>query len=256
MRHNDTMCKVDELIVRYDLSSPRDEYDTLDEYLLSRWNGCDELESVGYQTLTEWFNKQVLTQIYDEHGRDTPTFKIDSEYELLMGDHNLRRDELAADLAADRIDINDVEDELISWSTMRRHLNGCLDGQKNSEQSTSEWELESIEVARSKMVEKAQAALHSLSSKQRLPDASEAGIDVQVKLSCPKCPTRVPLEDAVERGYVCKEHFQTVPTQTENEDSPNKVDHAVLPSGVTQIMISLTDDVGYTLDLVAATGVL
>lgn len=239
------MCKVDDLIERYDLSTPRDEYETLDKYLLARWKGLDGLESEGYQTLTERFNKRILVRIYDEHGRDTPKYRIDSEYEILRANQGVRYDELAADLATNDIDIDDVQAELVSWSTMRRHLNTCLDGEKELTRSTSEWELESVEVARSKVIEKAQSALQSLSSKQRLPDATKADVDIQVKLSCPECPTRVSIEDAVERGYVCKDHFQTVPEHLSEEDSTGKAQYTVLPAGMVQILISLTDDMAY-----------
>lgn len=248
------MCKVDDLTERYGLTPPREEYDTLDQYLLAQWKGVDGLESEGYQALTEWFNKQVLAQIYDEHGRQIPAFRIDAEYEILTGDHDLRRDELAADLAADSIEIDDAEGELISWSTMRRHLNGCLDGEKEPVQSSSDWELESVEVARSKTIEKAKAALNSLSSKRRLPDATKAEVDIQVKLSCPECPTRVPMQDAVERGYVCKDHFQTVPQESDGDEAPSKVQQAILPPGLAQIIVSLPDDLALTLDFVTAMG--
>ena len=239
------MCKVDDLIERYDLSSPREEYETLDEYLLARWKGLDGMESEGYQTLTERFNKRVLARIYDDHERDTPKYRIDSEYEILTAEQGVRHDELAADLATNDIDIDDVRAELVSWSTMRRHLNECLGGEKEPPRSTSEWELESIDVARSKAIEKAQSALQSLSSKHRLPDATKADVDIQVKLSCPECPTRVSIEDAVERGYVCKDHFRTVPEDPSGKDSSGKAQYTVLPSGMAQILISLTDDMAY-----------
>lgn len=240
------MCKADDLIERYNLSPPREEYEMLDEYLLARWKGLDGLESEGYQTLTEWFNKRVLARIYEEHGRDTPKYRIDAEYEILTAEQDARYDELAADLATNGIDIDNVQAELLSWSTMRRHLNECLGGEKEPMPPTSDWELESIEVARSKAIEKAQSALQSLSSKQRLPDATKADVDIQVKLSCPQCPTRVSIKDAVDRGYVCKDHFQTVPERPSEEDSSRKVQYAVLPSGMTQILVSLIDDVTYT----------
>ncbi len=248
------MCKVDDLSEQYELASPRDRYDTLDEYLLARWNGVDGLESEGYQTLTERFNKLVLRSVYDEHGRDIPSYRIDTEYEILTGDHDLRRDELAADLATDSIDIGVLEDELISWSTMRRHLNECLDGDKEPVRSTSDWELESVEVARSKTVEKARAALRSLSSKGRLSGATSANVDIQVKLSCPECPTRVPIEDAVERGYVCKDHLRAVPEPSDADETSGSVQHALFPPGIAQLAVSLPDDLTITLDFVAAVG--
>lgn len=242
------MCKVDDLIARYDLSPPREEYNTFDEYLLARWKGEDGMESDGYKALTDWFNKQVLTKIYEAHGRDIPAFRIDSEYEILMGDQDLQHDELAADLAADHIDIEAIRADLISWSTMRRHLKECLDGKKEQTRSTSDWELESVEVARLKTIEKARMALQSLSSKHRLPGATKANIDIQVKLSCPECAVRVPIEDAVERGYVCKDHFQTIPEQSNSNQTTEGQHHTLLPTGMAQVLASLTDDLTYMID--------
>lgn len=202
------MCKVDSLTERYDLSSPDPDQETLDTYLLARWTGTDGTESEGYQSLTHRFNRQLLGRIYEQHDRDATSVRLESEYEVLTGEKDFKYDEVAADLASDGIEADVVRETLISWSTMRRHLQNCLDGEKSRSSSTTNWELDSVALARQRTEEKVSAALRSFTSKQQLPEASKADIDVQVKLSCPECPTRVPLEDALERGYVCKDHFQ------------------------------------------------
>ena len=202
------MCKVDSLTERYNLSSPDPDHGTLDEYLLARWTGEGGTPSEGYQSLTHRFNQQLLGRLYEHHDRDATSIRLESEYEALTGNKNLRYEEVAADLASDGIEAEMVRETLISWSTMRRHLQNCLEGEKISPSSTTDWELNSIALAQKRTEEKVSAALHSFTSKQQLPEATKAGIDVQVKLSCPECPTRIPLEDALERGFVCKDHFQ------------------------------------------------
>lgn len=208
MSRNETMCKVDSLTERYELSSPDPGHKTLDEYLLARWTGADETKSEGYQTLTHRFNQQLLSRLYEQHGRDATNTRLESEYNVLRGEKDLKYEEIAADLTSDGIDAETVRETLISWSTMRRHLQNCLDGEKTHSSSTTEWELNSVALARERTKEKVSAALRSFVSKQRLPEADKADIDIQIKLSCPECPTRVPLEDALERGYICRDHFQ------------------------------------------------
>ena len=211
------MCKVDSLTERYGLSSPDPDYNTLDEYLLARWKGADETEREGYQSLTHRFNQQLLSRFYEQYGRDATNIRLESEYDVLRGEKNLKYEEIAADLASDGIDIEKLRETLISWSTMRRHLQNCLGGKKSPSTSATEWELNSVAFAQEKTKEKVEAALRSFASKQRLPKADNANIDIQVKLSCPECPTRVPLEDALERGYICRDHFpQANPIPTDS----------------------------------------
>jgi hypothetical protein len=228
------MCKVDTIIERYGLSAPDLEYASIDDYLIARWTGTDGYESDGYQALTTWFNKRVLKRVYEQQGRETLSVRLESEYEVLTGDDELGREELAADLATDGLSVDELREEFVSWSTMRRHLNDCLEASKERRQSTSNWELDSVDFARNKTVEKTNAALKSLATKNQLPDADKANIEVQVKLSCPECPTRVPIEDALERGYVCSEHFQDQPETAETiSDIGSRI---VAPLGALQAL--------------------
>lgn len=201
-------CKVDHTIDRYDLAPPGEAFDAMDEYLVARWTGRAGGESVGYKQLTEWFNKRLLKRVYERRGRETLGTRLDSDYEALTGDDDLLRAEVADDLERDGIDASSLQQDMVSWSTLRRHLKECLDAEKPKPAATSEWEVDSVDIARDRLQNKAGQALRSLESKDRLPEATKADVDVQVKLSCPECPTRVPLEDALDRGYVCETHFE------------------------------------------------
>lgn len=226
-------CKIDHVIDRRGLTAPGRRMESIDQHLVDRWTGADDQPSAGYKKLTEWFNKRLLKQVYERNGRSTIRTRIDGEYEALRGDDDIARGEVMDDLRADGIDADSLVWDMVSWSTMRRHLKGCLDAEKPSQEATTEWELSSLDIARGRLTDKAISALKSLSSKRELPDAHKADVEVQVKLSCPECPTRVPIEDAVERGYVCSDHFDTVPAANRPESTMSDLaSMALLPIGL------------------------
>ncbi|RDZ33722.1 MULTISPECIES: rod-determining factor RdfA [unclassified Haloferax] len=260
------MCKVDVAIERYGLAAPTGRYDSVDDYLLARWTGADGGESEGYKSLTTWFNKRLLARVYERNGRDVTDVRLDAEYEALVGDDELDYGDVAADLATDDIDADEVTGAMASWSTMRRHLNGCLDGEKPTVEASSDWERNSVDIARETVVEKAESALASLGKKGRLAGAEDAGVDVQVKVSCAECPTRVPLEDALDRGFVCQEHHAGADEMAEEAvretgvapdggaDSGGRL-RAVLPIGaLSSAGLALSEYTGTALELVAAAG--
>lgn len=201
-------CKVDSLIERHAPTVPDPGYESVDEYLVARWTGADGRSADGYKALTAWFNKRLLKRLYEEHGRDTVSVHLDREYEVITGGEDIQRDELAADLATDGLDLDEIASELVSWSTMRHHLQGCLEAEKDTAPAETDWEANTVQMARERAADKARSVLSSLTSKGRLRDAERAMVDVQVKLSCPECSVRVPFEDAVERGYVCETHAE------------------------------------------------
>jgi len=231
----DETCKIDHVVDRFGLSAPGQAGESIDRYLVDRWTGADDGAAVGYKQLTEWFNKRLMKRVYERNGRDTIGTRIESEYEALRGDDDLVRIEVAEDLRADGVDADALVDAMVSWSTMRRHLKRCLEAEKAAQPARTEWELESLDIARNQVTDKAQSALKSLSSKRELPDAHRATVEVQVKLSCPECPTRVPLEDAVERGYVCRDHFDSATADGGRGSTlTDAASRALLPLGILQ----------------------
>lgn len=211
-------CKVDRALEKYDLDTVITGNDTINEYLLVRWNGTDGRSAEGYRPLTDWFNKRLLKYAYDEGGRDATGTRLQSEYDVLTGDDELVREEVADDLRMDGIDVDGVLDDMISWSTMRHHMKSCLEGEKDRPDATSEWEQESVTIARHQTKEKVDDALTSLDSKGTLPGGSQADTSVQVQLQCPVCHIRVPFDEAVSRGYICKDHLPS----NEGDDEANE----------------------------------
>lgn len=202
----DPRCKVDKIIDAYELESADPVYESIDEGLLTRWKGTDGRAAMGYRSLTEWFNKRLLKQVYDEHGRDSLAARIDSDYEALRSDDDLVSEEMVDSLHADGIAGEELVRDMVSWGSMRTHLNECLGGEKPSQTATTDWEKKSIEMAKEVARNKTQSALSALSKKGKITGTDTADVEVQIQLSCASCPTRVSLDVALERGYVCEQH--------------------------------------------------
>ncbi|SDQ77841.1 rod-determining factor RdfA [Halopelagius longus] len=250
------MCKVDVVTDRYGLAAPSPEYDSLDGYLLARWTGRGEAESEGYKSLTEWFNRRLLARIYEEHGRTATDVRIESEYEALQGADDERRAEVADDLRRDGIDPETVGRSFVSWSTMRRHLTDCLDGEKPRAGATTEWEVNSVDVARGRLEEKVRAALRSLSSKDRLRGAEDAAVAVDVTLSCPDCDAAVSMADAVERGYICDDHSTDEAADGDSDASERESSLGVLPAETAfGLLTPASEQFPFLFDVLASFGV-
>lgn len=200
-------CKVDRLIEEYALDEAEARFESTDERLLARWTGDDGGSAEGYRTLTEWFNQRLLRALYERHGRETLGVRVEADYEVLTGEDELVREELVDDLATDGIDAGEYLGDVVSWSTMRRHLNECLDGEKPRERSESGWERETIRIARDHAAGKVSEAVSSLASRGDLPDGDRADLEVDVTVACPVCQVRIPLSDAISRGYICADHL-------------------------------------------------
>lgn len=205
----DDGCKIDIVIEQYGLDAADPRYATIDEGLLARWKGADGNTPEGYRTLTEWFNKRLLKRVYDENGRDSLGARIDNEYAALTGGDDLVREEVIESLESDGLDPEGLRQDMVSWGTMRTHLLECLGGEKETRTAQTEWERESTEIALDYAKGKVEKALSSLSNKGHLDGLAATSIEVQIQLSCDECPTRVPLEVALERGYICEKHGRT-----------------------------------------------
>lgn len=198
-------CKVDRVVAEYDLHGADPRHESIHDGVLARWTGEDGHDEAGYRTLTAWFNRRLLRRVYDRHGRNALGGQVESDYDALTGDDPLRSEEVVESLRADGIDAEHVRDDMVSWGSMRTHLNDCLDGQKERTSST-DWERESVEMARSFAREKVDDAVSALANDGAVDGLSRASATVQVLLECEVCPTQVPFDVALDRGYVCKRH--------------------------------------------------
>lgn len=191
-----------QLTVRADLD--------IHDYLVARWLGIKEYPEMGVRKLADWFNKQIIREAYASHGRNITDVRVSSEYEALTSGGDVERGEVIDDLKSDGIDGEELIDDFVSRSTMRRHLADCLDVSKNkpsSNDSTSDWELDQIRHSREHLQNNVSESVRSLANKNRLPGGTEAEIEVPIFLSCPECSTQVRLETALDRHFICKEHL-------------------------------------------------
>lgn len=199
-------CKLDVVADRRGMSVTDVRFDSLDEELIARWRGEAGFAEHGYRSLATWFNKELLSQVYSDHGRETLGTRVDDEFEALREGEELPRQELLDDLAYDGIDGERLCDEMVSWSTVRTHLTDCLDAEKEREPARTNWEEESVEFAEERLLEKVSDALRSHQNKGQIADGVEAEASVQIRLACSECPTRVSLTEALNQGYVCPRH--------------------------------------------------
>lgn len=199
-------CKVGALSEKYVQTTP-DGAD-IDDELVTRWLGTGSRSSVGYRTLTKWFNKRLLKEAYEEAGRNTMSVRIKSDYDALTGDDIVKM-ELIDELEASGIDGEALLDGMISWSTMRNHLKKCLGAEKELQTADTDWERKSIEVAKEKSKKTVREALQSFRSKGKIEDEQGLNVEIKVHLCCTECPTRVPMDVALNRSYVCPNHRST-----------------------------------------------
>jgi len=200
-------CKVDDVVERYGIEARGDQFDSVDEELLARWTGENGHEPQGYRSLAAWFNRHLLRSVYRANGRLTVGTRLEDEFETLVGDDDIAREELLDELANDGIDSRELYDSLVSFSTLRRHLIGCLDGEKETKTAETDWERDSVEIATEQLREKVNKALSSYENKGEITRATESDVSIQIHLSCPECPTRRTLSDALRTGYVCEDHL-------------------------------------------------
>lgn len=201
-------CKVDRVRAAFNITPPLRAREDLDEYLVARWLGKDSNESTGLRTLAEWFNKQLLKEVYREHGRSDSGVRINSEYNALQKEEipAHEREELISELADDGIDGETIKNKFISKSTLSRHLKNCLDATKKVANSKTEWEIDRIRVATNTYRSHLESALQSLDNKEKITGIEDSELQVQAYLSCSECPTRVTVEKAYEQGYICSDH--------------------------------------------------
>lgn len=199
----------------FDLT-PGSEFEHLDEELAARWTGDAGYDGDGYRALTKWFNKRLLKQVYDAHGRDTFGTRLESDFAALQGGDELLREEVLDDVRQDGIDADTVVDAMVSWSTMRHHLQGCLEAEKPTPDRSSEWERDSVAIATHQAEEKLADAVQSLVGKRRLTGGEDAELRVEAYLECSECGIRRRFTDALDRGRVCERH----PVQEVDMDLP------------------------------------
>jgi hypothetical protein len=177
------------------------------DYLADLWTGGQGAQQ-SVRDIAEWLNKEILRAIYRDHARDISTNRIDHEYDILTGDNDVAKATLRDDLANDGIEIADIHEAMISSSSLYRHLTDCLDVEKetSSDGSTTVALIDRVQFTTSTLQQQVAEALTHLDEDSVISDGADAGVEVDITVTCPECGMAVGLRTAIEQGYICGEH--------------------------------------------------
>jgi len=116
------MCEVDELIEEYNVEDVPPEDLLVGGPLAKKWVTTFAKEPNGMEELTDWFNRYILREIYNDHDRTPPDIHLEREYQVYRNEESIQRHELAADLEGDGINFEEVADVFVSPETVHNHL--------------------------------------------------------------------------------------------------------------------------------------
>jgi hypothetical protein len=116
-------CKIDRTAAAYDISR---ETERLGEY----WTRNDERYSL--RELAVHFNHQLLRAAMERAGLNPLDGEVENTYRLLTDDEVSpgMRTQARNRLQKHEIDIDQLQADFVSYGTVRRHLKGCLDAER------------------------------------------------------------------------------------------------------------------------------
>lgn len=199
----DHCCKVGWATGRYDIT--HGVGGDVDEYLLTRWTGKGDYSESSFSELRDWFNKAVIRGAFVEADKRAISSEIESAYEALTGQDEIQQEEVRGALREDGVNVDDLEKGLVSKSTMYRHITGCLEGEREEDESESDWQRDNIEFAKERAREKTENSLDSLIRQDKL-DGGYEDVRASIFISCDECSTEVEIGKVLAQGFVCKDH--------------------------------------------------
>jgi hypothetical protein len=203
-------CKVSRVISEYSLST-HIYTDDINAVLKDKWLGEGMQPNTALRPLTDWFNQKLLSSIYTEHDRKTVEPQIEADYDAIVGDDEDRRRLILEDIEQDGINATELAADLISTSSLYRHLTQCLDVNKETKRGSSDtdWEAKKISYAKQLATDRAEDVLQSWENKGELPEATAGMVSVDIYIECPICSKRSSILQAHNQGYICDEHMNT-----------------------------------------------
>jgi len=185
-------CKVGDVLSKYDIEH-------YDDRLIDQWT-APKPERKGYRQLARWLNTNLLRREMDRAGLSTLAGEVESKYERLKDD-SATADELQAYLRREGLPVDNLMSDFVSYGVVRTHLQECLGVEREAE--ASDWEAETIRIARDHAKGKIAEAARSLHNKGEIGAGEEMTIHLTAEIECESCHTSVPVERAMRRGYVC-----------------------------------------------------
>lgn len=184
----------------------RSEYD--DEDLVAFWLGKDGYPELSVRAICERVNQRILKQVYSEHDRPYTQCHLEEEEKLLRdtkSTEDLDRGNLCDELRAHGIDPDRVADDLLSSSTLHRHLTECLGASKSREANPEDWAPKKLDYARDVARQNATDALSALDEAGTIDAPDQLEVSVAIIVSCPTCGREIKLNRLLHRGYLCKD---------------------------------------------------
>ncbi|WP_143423216.1 rod-determining factor RdfA [Halegenticoccus soli] len=179
----------------------------MDEYLVARRCGTNNWRCDTSAELADWFNRKVLSSVYDRANRDATPAQVLTEYRLLVDEREDATDDLSAELKAHGIDPDGLRGEMIPVEIMERHLKACLEATDSPIPRGQPTERR-IESLRARLSSDVQSVLSESGSAAGISSDEVARVEeVLVLVSCPTCANATTIRDALEMGYVCESHY-------------------------------------------------
>lgn len=171
-----------------------------DDRLVEQWKG-DGKPRKGYRRLARWLNVTLLRREMDMVGLSTLGNEAESKYDRLVED-DANAVELERVLEREGIDVDRLRDDFVAYGVVRKHLKECL-GAEYREPDSSEWQQQAIEIATDHARSRVSDAVSSLQSRGDIEAGGTLNVEVTAEVECTDCRSKVPLQRALRRGYVC-----------------------------------------------------
>lgn len=179
------------------------ELEQYDQQMLRDWQGYSGRRK-GYRTLAQEFNTMLLRRQMDRAGVSTLANEATSKYERLTSDDEAVARETKEILQREGLPVDELQHSFVSYATVRTHLKDCLNAEYTPTESDGTWTTRSIEIATNQAQEKAETALKSLITDEEVAIGGDPEVDVSVMVTCTECQSRINVERAIRRGYVCQ----------------------------------------------------
>jgi hypothetical protein len=170
-------CKIDRIAADYDLS---DEAERLTEL----WTRDDERYSL--RDLAVHFNHQLLRVAMERAGLNPLDGEVENTYRLLTNEEVSQgmRTQARNRLEKHDIDVEQLQSDFISYGTVRRHLKGCL----NAEREPTETDNDPTEAGAQHIAAlQHRTAAVTENTLSQLQAAGDIDVFVDVTVSCSEC---------------------------------------------------------------------
>jgi hypothetical protein len=173
--------------------------------LLEQWQD-DGPQRKGYRALAEWLNVTMLRREMELAGMSTIGDEAESKYERLQSDDSTIAAEVGDTLRSAGVDIDRLLTDFVSYGSVRTHLKECLDAERSTDTATTDWERNSIEIARTNATENIEGAIQSLLNKDEIKAHDDVTINVSVELECNECHSLMNVDRALRQGELCDDY--------------------------------------------------